>query len=237
MYSESRKKPNKDTNPPINDDNQLRRERPAEGRAAAPERRTANRFVRAEFLCSAPTLDHAPPDQGWEVAFAGRSNAGKSSAINAITGLKGIARTSKTPGRTQHLVFFVLDDGRRLVDLPGYGYAKVPDTMKRRWQQSMDTYLRNRRSLRGLVLIMDVRRPLMAFDHAMLGWCRAAGMPVHVLLSKADKLKRGAGLNELYRVRKGLESVYPDATAELFSATRRVGVETARRRLEAWLEW
>jgi GTP-binding protein len=196
----------------------------------------ANLLARAVFLGSAPGLAQAPADLGLEVAFAGRSNAGKSSAINTITGNKAMARTSKTPGRTRELVFFALDDRRRLVDLPGYGYAKVPAAVKHRWQHAMDAYLRRRSSLRGLVLVMDVRRPLTDFDRAMLKWSRAAGMPVQVLLSKADKLKRGAGLEVLRKVRGELARDWPEAVAELFSAPKRVGLEAVRERLAVWLE-
>ena len=138
-------------------------------------------------MLSIPDPQQAPPDAGYEVAFAGRSNAGKSSALNALTQRKSLARTSKTPGRTQHLVFFELDGERRLVDLPGYGYAKVPEKVRRHWGLAMETYLSGRESLRGLVLMMDVRHPLTDFDKQMLQWCQHAGMPVHILLTKADK--------------------------------------------------
>ncbi|OGT21152.1 MAG: YihA family ribosome biogenesis GTP-binding protein [Gammaproteobacteria bacterium RBG_16_57_12] len=193
-------------------------------------------YNRAEFMLSAPTLAHAPADDGYEVAFAGRSNAGKSSALNVLTGIKGLARTSKTPGRTQLLNFFRLDDQRRLVDLPGYGYAKVPAQVKRDWQRELGHYLCQRRSLQGLVLIMDIRHPLTAHDTQMLDWCAQAGMPVHVLLSKCDKLKRGPAQNTLLAVRKSLAEKIPGATVQLFSALQHQGVEELRQRLGQWLK-
>lgn len=198
-------------------------------------------YARATFLTSAPDLRRAPADDGMEVAFAGRSNSGKSSAINALTGRKALARTSKTPGRTQLINFFTLDERRRLVDLPGYGYAKVPEAVQRHWQGAMQDYFDRRGSLRGLVLVMDVRHPLTPFDEQMLAWCRHRGMPVHVLLTKADKLKRGAAKNTLLGVRRALGATGP-ATAggpavsvQLFSATARSGVAELEAVLDAWL--
>lgn len=187
----------------------------------------------ARFLTSAHRANQAPPDTGAEVAFAGRSNSGKSSAINAITGQNRLARTSKQPGRTQLINFFALDDERRLVDLPGYGYAKVPLAMKQHWQKAMEEYLRQRGSLRGVVLIMDVRHPLTDFDWQMLEWCTHRGLPVHVLLTKADKLKRGAAQNTLLAVRRELDG--PAITVQLFSALRGIGIEEAHAQLDAWL--
>ena len=144
----------------------------------------------AEFLTSASRLSQCPPDTGREVAFAGRSNAGKSSAINRLTGNKKLARTSKTPGRTQLINFFTLAEECYLVDLPGYGYAKVPPEVKLKWQRELERYLQDRQSLRGLVLLMDVRHPLQEFDRLMLNWAHASHMPVHLLLTKADKIGR-----------------------------------------------
>ena len=148
-------------------------------------------YPTASFIISAPTLALCPDDTGAEVAFAGRSNAGKSSAINALTQQNALARTSRTPGRTQLINFFSVmnDESRRLVDLPGYGYAKVPEAVKLEWQKHLAEYLRNRFSLRGLVLLMDVRHPLTEFDQMMLDYADQRGMPVHILLTKADKLK------------------------------------------------
>jgi GTP-binding protein len=192
------------------------------------------RYSHARFLLSVPEPQQAPPDVGYEVAFAGRSNAGKSSALNALTQRKSLARTSKTPGRTQHLVFFELDGERRLVDLPGYGFAKVPERVRRHWGQAMAQYRTDRRSLRGLVLLMDVRHPLTDFDKQMLQWCQHAHMPVHILLTKVDKLKRGAATNTLLKVQKSLED-QPQVSVQLFSALKHTGVEQARAKLDTWL--
>lgn len=196
---------------------------------------TTTAYQKAEFLLSAAALSQAPPDVGREVAFAGRSNAGKSSAINAITGLASLARTSKTPGRTQQINFFGLDEARRLVDLPGYGFAKVPLCVKQHWERLLEQYLRRRKSLRGLVLVMDIRHPLKPTDQQLLAWCHAAGMSAHLLLTKADKLSRGAALDTLRQVRRVLASEGLGATAQLFSALTRIGVEEARHQLDAWL--
>ena len=192
------------------------------------------RYSHARFLLSVPDPQQAPPDTGYEVAFAGRSNAGKSSALNALTQRKSLARTSKTPGRTQHLVFFELDGERRLVDLPGYGFAKVPEKIRRQWGQAMEKYFTGRQSLRGLILLMDVRHPLTDFDKQMLQWCQHAHMPVHILLTKADKLKRGAAMNSLLKVQKALTEQH-QVSVQLFSALKKTGVEQAREILDAWL--
>lgn len=192
------------------------------------------RYSHARFMLSIPDPQQAPPDAGYEVAFAGRSNAGKSSALNALTQRKSLARTSKTPGRTQHLVFFELDGERRLVDLPGYGFAKVPEKVRRHWGLAMETYLSGRESLRGLVLMMDVRHPLTDFDKQMLQWCQHARMPVHILLTKADKLKRGPAMSTLLKVQKTLAE-QPNVSVQLFSALKHTGVEQARAVLDSWL--
>ena len=178
----------------------------------------------------------APEDHGREVAFAGRSNAGKSSALNKITCHQALARTSKTPGRTQHLVFFELDPERRLVDLPGYGFAKVPDHVKRKWGEAMAKYLQNRESLQGLILLMDVRHPLTEHDQQMLHWALHANMPVHILLTKADKLKRGAAQNALLKVKRELQEL-PLVSVQLFSALKGTGVDEARKVLDSWLDF
>lgn len=193
------------------------------------------RYQQARFLTGAAEARRLPPDTGSEVAFAGRSNAGKSSAINALCGQRALARTSKTPGRTQLINCFSLPEGRRLVDLPGYGYAKVPEAVRRRWGTMIEGYLRGRGSLAGLVLVMDARHPLTDHDQQMLTWCRARGLPVHVLLTKADKLKRGAAANTLLAVRRRLAELAMDATAQLFSALDRRGLEEAWARLDGWL--
>lgn len=193
-------------------------------------------YAKAAYLLSAHKLADLPPDRGLEVAFAGRSNAGKSSAINAITGIRGLARTSKTPGRTQQIIYFRLDQQRCLVDLPGYGYAKVPAHIKAHWEHTLAAYLETRRALRGLVLVMDVRHPLKPPDEQMLGWCARADMPVHVLLTKSDKLGSGAGAAALQRVRAALRERGAAGSAQLFSALRGQGLEEARARLDGWLE-
>lgn len=195
-----------------------------------------DRYARAQFLKSAHTLAQLPPDTGAEVAFAGRSNAGKSSALNAITGRRQLARISKTPGRTQLINIFPLDDRHALVDLPGYGYARVPGHVKAHWDVVLPGYFEQRAALRGLMLIMDVRHPLKEFDRQMLTWCAHAGLPVHVLLNKADKLGHGAAGNRLQAVRRELAASFPGSEAQLFSATRGAGVEQARAVLDEWLD-
>ncbi len=202
----------------------------------APERRLNPLYRKAIFLSSAERLVHAPPDEGWEVAFAGRSNAGKSSAINTVTGIGSLARTSKTPGRTQLINFFTLDEARRLVDLPGYGFAKAPEAVKRRWRKSMEEYLGGRQSLRGLIQVMDVRHPLTDFDVMMLEWCAHEGLPVHLLLTKADKLKRGPASATLHRVRREVEGLGDLVSVQLFSSLKKTGVEELQAVLDRWLE-
>ena len=191
--------------------------------------------ARARFLTSAPTLAHCPPDSGMEVAFAGRSNAGKSSCINALARQKQLARASKTPGRTQLINFFELDGIRRLVDLPGYGYAKVAHDMKDEWQKHLGTYLQKRGSLRGLVLLMDIRHPLTEFDRNMLAWAGARHLAVHCVLTKCDKLNRGPALNALQAVRKDLRDLGLDCTVQLFSALKGEGLEALGDKLGEWL--
>jgi len=186
-------------------------------------------------MTSASKLSQCPPDEGWEVAFAGRSNAGKSSAINSLTGNKKLAKTSKTPGRTQLLNFFALSESQRLVDLPGYGFAKVPQAVKREWTRQLENYLQRRESLRGLVLMMDVRHPLQPFDQQMLGWALQASMPVHILLTKADKLKKGPAKSTLLKVRAQLKAQEELVSVQLFSALKHSGHEELQRVLNAWL--
>lgn len=193
-------------------------------------------YRQAHYWLSAHQLSQLPNDSGWEVAFAGRSNAGKSSAINAITGQRNLARTSKTPGRTQQIIFFQLDAHRRLVDLPGYGFAKAPLAMKRQWQQTLEGYLHTRRSLRGLVLMMDIRHPLTEFDQQLLNWCQLYQMPVHILLTKADKLSYGKASTTLQQVTQHLESYSGTITVQLFSALKWLGVEAVHHFLNHWLE-
>lgn len=191
-------------------------------------------FQDTTFLISAAKLSQLPPDQGAEVAFAGRSNAGKSSALNAITGIKNIARTSKTPGCTQLLNFFVVDDKRRLVDLPGYGYAKVPEEIKHRWQKTLEKYLTTRQTLRGLILVTDIRHPLNPFDQQMLAWSTQQQLPIHLLLTKSDKLSRGAAHVALHQVQNNLKTHSPVPTVQLFSAKSGLGIQEARSQIN-WL--
>ena len=192
-------------------------------------------YHQAKFLTSAAKLEQAPPDSGAEVAFAGRSNAGKSSAINVLCQQKSLARASKTPGRTQLLNFFALDPERRLVDLPGYGYAKVAEKIKLQWQAELAAYLEQRRSLRGVILLADVRHPLKEFDLQMLEWSSKIQLPVHILLTKADKLKRGAAAKSLLQVKKALQEINGIHTAQLFSALKHQGIDEAHAVLDQWL--
>jgi len=183
-------------------------------------------FPTVQFLTSSWQTHQFPPDQGVEVAFAGRSNAGKSSALNAITGRKDLARTSKTPGRTQLINFFALNERQRLADLPGYGYAKVPEKMRLHWRQLMERYVETRASLGGIILVMDSRHPLTEFDSQMLEWAGAQNLPTHLLLTKADKLSRGESASTLKKVRTAVGEA---ATAQLFSAVAKTGVDDARK--------
>ena len=192
-------------------------------------------FRLAEFLTSAPQLSHCPPDFGSEVAFAGRSNAGKSSAINTLTENKKMARTSKTPGRTQLINFFALNEQQRLVDLPGYGFAKVPLAVKEKWQRHLEDYLRQRQSLKGLILLMDARHPLQEFDQMMLNWAQSASMPVHILLTKSDKLKNGPAKATLLKVRKEVTDSGDLVSVQLFSSLKRTGLPELRKQLCEWL--
>lgn len=199
-----------------------------------PTAKTIN-FRMAKFLTSAPKLAACPPDLGAEVAFAGRSNAGKSSAINTLTENKKMAKISKTPGRTQLINFFTLTENQRLVDLPGYGYAKVPLSVKLTWQKHLEDYLRNRTSLKGLILLMDCRHPLQEFDRMMLSWAQASHMPIHILLTKADKLKKGPANNSLLTVRKELASSQALVSVQLFSSLKKSGLTELRSTLAMWL--
>jgi GTP-binding protein len=193
-------------------------------------------YQRAHFLTAAGRVDQAPADEGREVAFAGRSNAGKSSAINALCHQKALARTSKTPGRTQQLIFFELDETRRLVDLPGYGYAKVSEAIKLQWQHQMAAYLEQRQSLIGLTIVMDIRHPLAEFDRQMLAWGMRADLPMLLLLTKADKLKAGAARATQLSVERTVSNLGAQAEVILFSALQRQGVTAAQGVLDRWLE-
>lgn len=192
-------------------------------------------FQEAQFYISADKLTDLPPPCGIEIAFAGRSNSGKSSAINTLANRNRLAFVSKTPGRTQLINFFSLGNNRFLVDLPGYGYAKVPEAMRLHWQKVLSRYLMERESLYGLVLIMDARHPLTQLDHQMLNWFLPTGKPVHVLLSKADKLGKQQATATLRAVRVELERSYPNCTVQLFSSLKRVGLEEAEAVIGKWL--
>lgn len=194
-----------------------------------------NFYRRARFLMSAGKSAQFPQGDGAEVAFAGGSNAGKSSAINTLCDNKRLAKTSKTPGRTRLINFFSLDQHRRLVDLPGYGYAKVPEAVKREWKQLIEAYLQQHR-LRGLVIIMDIRHPMKDFDVQMLEWCHYYRLPTHILLTKSDKLKRGAQQNSLRAVQKLLTKGNFDATVQTFSALKQTGLDQLVEKLNGWLE-
>ena len=193
-------------------------------------------FAAARFLISAPSLKECPPDEGLEVAFVGRSNAGKSSAINCLTS-HNLARTSKTPGRTQLINFFSVDEQRRLVDLPGYGYAKVPEAMRRHWGKHLGDYISQRTCLVGMVMMMDVRHPLTDFDVQLLEVAASRALPVHILLTKADKLKRGPAQEQLLAVRKALDELEAQCTVQLFSALKSLGCGEAWQQLDAWMNW
>lgn len=188
----------------------------------------------AKYLNSAADLKQLPPDTGVEVAFIGRSNAGKSSAVNTITGIKGLARTSQTPGRTQMINLFSIDEDRRLIDLPGYGYAKAPRVLREKWTENTNEYLKTRRCLQGLVLVMDIRHPLKDADQRIIEWTLHCKLPIHILLTKADKLKSGARKRTLREVQDVMENLSPDITVQLFSSQDRLGLDEARQKLDEW---
>ena len=194
-------------------------------------------FHKATFIHSAPSIRECPPEDGIEVAFAGRSNAGKSSAINALTNNHKLARVSKTPGRTQLINFFELSSSQRLVDLPGYGYAKVSRDLKEQWQRYLSEYLRERRCLQGLILLMDIRHPLQEFDTTMLNWATESNMPVHILLTKADKLSRGQAGSALMAVKKEIKKANLEdlVTIQTFSSLKNTGVDDLKAKLQSWL--
>ena len=188
-------------------------------------------FNSANFLTSATNLSQCPPDTGAEVAFCGRSNSGKSSAINALTRKKSLARTSKTPGRTQMINFFSINESCRLVDLPGYGYAKVPTAVKQHWEKHLDEYLRARSCLKGAILLVDIRHPIKEFDETMIDWCLQVELPLHILLTKADKLKTGAQQNSLLSLRQRLSQ---EISTQIFSAKDKKGIYLLEDKLREW---
>ena len=198
---------------------------------------THKAYQALKFLKSAVQLDQLPADEGHEVAFIGRSNAGKSSALNTITGIKGLARTSKTPGRTSAINYFTLDKERRLADLPGYGYAKVPLVVKERWAQLIDGYLQQRQCLKGIVLVMDIRHPLKELDCQVIEWTAHCELPMHILLTKSDKLKRGPAQQSLHKVREHLDQYGDLVTVQLFSSLDKQGITEANSIIGEWLDW
>lgn len=193
-------------------------------------------YQKIQFLTSAALISQCPEDTGAEVAFAGRSNAGKSSAINTLTNITGLAKTSKTPGRTQLLNFFSLDDTHRIVDLPGYGYAHTASRNRQRWSKTIDAYLTTRKALKGLVLVMDSRHPFKPFDEQVIEWCLSIELPFHILLTKVDKLKQ----KEVQQLKNQFTNRFdpddPLASWQLFSSLKKQGVDVLRQRLDAWLE-
>ncbi len=191
-------------------------------------------YRQAQFLTSAALLHQLPADEGLEVAFVGRSNAGKSSALNTLTGQKKLAKTSKQPGRTQCINLFTLDETRRLADLPGYGYAKVSRTISERWQNTLMAYLNERECLRGLVVVMDIRHPDKASDHEILNWAHRCELPTHVLLTKADKLAKHKQNQTQQKLSGLLASKGFETTVQCFSALKRQGLETLCERLDSW---
>ncbi|HAT1595886.1 TPA: ribosome biogenesis GTP-binding protein YihA/YsxC [Legionella pneumophila] len=196
-----------------------------------------NLYSKAVFLKSAARVNQLPEDSGYEVAFAGRSNAGKSSALNCLTNNKNLARTSKTPGRTQLINLFSLDEQRRLVDLPGYGYAKVAMEVKLEWQKNLAHYLETRQCLRGLILLMDVRHPLKDLDQILVNWALHRELPVHILLTKSDKLSRSEVKNAVLKVRQYYELAEHLVSVQAFSSVKKDGVEELISLLDCWFEW
>lgn len=193
-------------------------------------------FRQAKFLLSAPNIRHLPKDEGIEVAFAGRSNAGKSSALNTLTQQRGLARISKTPGRTQLINVFNLDDTRRLIDLPGYGFAQVPLEVKEKWQAALSEYLQERESLSGIVILMDIRHPLKEVDRQMIEWSVHNHLPILVLLTKADKFKRGAMKKIVLEVQRELKTLDEKIQVMAFSSLKNIGVEAVHQTLSQWYE-
>jgi len=195
---------------------------------------TTIHLSKATFTISAPDIRKLPEDSGIEVAFAGRSNAGKSSALNTLTNQRGLARTSKTPGRTQLINVFEIGDNKRLVDLPGYGFAKVPLEMKKKWQKALGEYLEKRQSLKGLVVLMDIRHPLKDLDMDLIEWAVDGDLPVLALLTKCDKLSQGKRSAEVLKVKKILDALNGDVKVQAFSSLKRTGSEQANTTICDW---
>ncbi|WP_428771936.1 ribosome biogenesis GTP-binding protein YihA/YsxC [Vibrio sp.] len=191
-------------------------------------------YQNTHFITSAPDIRHLPEDEGIEIAFAGRSNAGKSSSLNRLTNQKNLAKTSKTPGRTQLINLFKVTDGCHIVDLPGYGFAQVPLEMKKKWQKSLGEYLQQRRCLKGLVVLMDIRHPMKDLDQQLIFWAVDCDIPVQVLLTKADKLKQGARKAQVLKIREAAMAFGGDVKVDAFSSLKGIGVDVLRNRLDAW---
>ena len=191
-------------------------------------------YHKTHFLTSAPNIRSIPEDTGIEIAFAGRSNAGKSTALNALTNQKSLARTSKTPGRTQLINLFEVEPNCKLVDLPGYGYAAVPEKMKIEWQKSLGEYLQKRECLGGLVVLMDIRHPLKDLDQQMIEWAVSADLPVMLLLTKADKLSQNARSKQVKMVREAILPFQGDIQVEVFSAQNKIGIDKLAAKLDSW---
>ncbi|MEE9412502.1 MAG: ribosome biogenesis GTP-binding protein YihA/YsxC [Methylococcales bacterium] len=193
-------------------------------------------YQNMKFMLSVVRMDDAPTDEGWEVAFAGRSNAGKSSGLNALASQKSLARTSKTPGRTRELNYFELDAQRRIVDLPGYGYAKVSRQMQNQWRRLLDDFLQTRQSLQGILIFMDIRHPMSNYDLQLIDWCEQNQLPLHILLTKADKLGYGAAKSTLLKIQRELEPANMPASAQTFSSLKKTGLDEAYEVLDNWFE-
>ncbi|AIU68310.1 ribosome biogenesis GTP-binding protein YihA/YsxC [Vibrio coralliilyticus] len=191
-------------------------------------------YQNTHFITSAPDIRHMPEDEGIEVAFAGRSNAGKSSSLNRLTNQRSLAKTSKTPGRTQLINLFKVTDGCHIVDLPGYGFAQVPLEMKKKWQKSLGEYLQKRQSLKGLVVLMDIRHPMKDLDQQLIFWAVDSGIPVQVLLTKADKLKSGARKAQVLKIKKDSAGFGGDVSVAAFSSLKGIGVDVLRHKLDEW---
>ena len=190
---------------------------------------------KATFTISAPDITHLGDDTGIEVAFAGRSNAGKSSALNTLTNQRGLARISKTPGRTQMINVFEIAENKRLIDLPGYGFAQVPLAMKKKWQKALGEYLEKRDSLKGIVILMDIRHPLKDLDMDLIRWAAEGDLPVLALLTKSDKLSQGKRSSEVIKVQNSLKALNANITVQAFSSLKRTGVEQADEIICNWL--
>ena len=191
---------------------------------------------KAKFTISAPDIRRLPEDSGIEVAFAGRSNAGKSSALNTLTNQRGLARTSKTPGRTQLINVFEIAENKRLIDLPGYGFAKVPLEMKKKWQKALGEYLEKRQCLKGIVILMDIRHPLKDLDLELIQWAADSELPILALLTKSDKLSQGKASTEVLKVKKALAPLQANITVQAFSSLKRTGSDQATAVIHHWFE-